>query len=73
MIIKATHSDHDYVTAAGLLGDKLSYLPGNQQEPLYDRRPPDNGENIFAHFSFRVIISNDVQAKSLCTNDGQTC
>ena len=41
------HLCHNYdLTAAGLLGDKLSYLPGVQQEPLYDRRP-DNGETFF--------------------------
>ena len=41
------HLCHNYnLTAAGLLGDKLSYLPGVPQEPLYDRRP-DNGETFF--------------------------
>ena len=65
------HLCHNYnLTAAGLLGDKLSYLPGVPQEPLYDRRPdngetffvdndeifPDNGE-IFLHIFLLIFLS----------------
>ena len=37
---------HHDITAAGLLGDKLSYLPGVHQEPLYEQGP-DNGAHFF--------------------------
>jgi len=34
--------------AAGILGDKLSYLPGAlEQEPLYDRRPENGQEPLY--------------------------
>ena len=48
IIMTTGYYHHPNEPAAGLLGDKLSYLPGVQQEPLYERRL-DTGE-IFSKF-----------------------